>query len=229
MGKINLLKSLALPLPFLIFSLNQCKVIEEGNEITNFYLAPNFKDYKIETVALLPMSNDDTTNLGTFYSTNYFYNNLLELRQYNVVDIDRISSSDSSAITDQLISIRENLRFDLDSFYVTPLGQFLKSQNCDAIIIGNVFDYSNYYYTETKLRLFSSIVITTAANFNYFMVSLNDGNVLWAANIDSKASYKERFHSYLEIIEYPPLDLSISNGIDILLDKLMKESILTKK
>jgi hypothetical protein len=229
MGKFNLLKSLAIPLPFLIFSLSQCKYIEEGNEIKEFYIAPNFKDYKIETIALLPMANDDTTNLGTFYSTNYFYNNLAELNSYNLVDIDKITSSDSSTISDQLISIRESFRIDLDSFYVTPLGQFLKSQNCDAIIIGNVFDYSNYYYADTKLGMFSTFVITTAANFNYFMVSLLDGSVLWGANIDCKASYKVRYSSYLAVLGYPPLDLSISNGIDRLLDKLKKEFILTKK
>ena len=229
MGIFNLLKSPVISLPCLVFLLCQCRFIEEGNEIKDFYIAPNFKDYKIETVALLPMAYDDTTDIGTFYSTNYFYNNLAELNAYNLVDIDKITSSDSSTISDQLISIRENFRIDLDSFYVTQLGSFLKAQNCDAIIIGNVFDYSNYYYSDTKLGMFSIFVITTAANFNYFMVSLKDGSVLWGANIDCKASYKVRFSSYLAVLGYPPLDLSISNGIDRLLDKLKKEYILTKK
>ncbi len=229
MGIFKLLKSPVISLPFLVFLLCQCKFIEEGNEIKDFYIAPNFKDYKIETVALLPMAHDDTTDIGTFYSTNYFYNNLADLNSYNLVDIDKITSSDSSTISDQLISIRENFHIDLDSFYITPLGSFLKAQNCDAIIIGNVFDYSNYYYSDTKLGMFSTFVITTAANFNYFMVSLKDGSVLWGANIDCKASYKVRFSSYLAVLGYPPLDISISNGIDRLLDKLKEEYILTEK
>jgi hypothetical protein len=188
MLNFNLPKSLLIALPFLVFLFCHCKFIEEGNEIKEFYIAPNFKNYKIKTVALLPMAYDDTTKTGTFYSTNYFYNNLAELNTFNLVDIDKITSSDSSTISDQLISIRKNFRIDLDSFYLTPLGSFLKAQNCDAIIIGNVFDYSNYYYSDTKLGMFYSFNITTAANFNYFMVSLSDGSVLWSANIDCKAT-----------------------------------------
>lgn len=229
MLNFNLPKSLLIALPFLVFLFSHCKFIEEGNEIKEFYIAPNFKDYKIETVALLPMAYDDTTNIGTFYSTNYFYNNLAELNTYKLVDIDKIASSDSSTISEQLISIKDNYRIDLDSFFVTPLGSFLKAQNCDAIIIGNVFDYSNYYYSDTKLGMFSIFNITTVANFNYFMVSLLDGSVLWAANIDCKATYKVRSSSYLAVLGYPPLDIAISNGIDILLDKLERDFILSKK
>lgn len=151
------------------------------------------------------------------------------MNSYNLEDIDKITSSDSSTISDQLNSIRENFWIDLDSFYVTPLGSFVKAQNCDAIIIGNVFDYSNYYYSDTKLGMFSSFNITTAANFNYFMVSLFDGSVLWAANLDCKATYKLRVSSYFAVLGYPPLDLAISNGIEILLDKLKRDFILSKK
>lgn len=229
MGKFNLLKSIALPIPFLIFSLIQCNEIKEGNEIKEFYIAPNFKNYKINTVALLPMAYDNTSYYGTFYSTNYFYNRLEEINTYNLVDIDKISSSDSSTIAAQLISIRDSQRIDLDSFFVTPLGHFLKSQNCDAIIIGNVTDYSNYYYTDTQVGLFSTLNLVTVANFNYFMVSLEDGSVLWGANVDGKIVNKERVRSSYNIVVYPPLDYSISYGIDVLLKKLEKEFIITKK
>lgn len=229
MGKFNLLKSLALPIPFLVFSLIQCEGTEGKREIKEFYLAPNFNSYKIETVALLPMAYDNTTSIGTFYSTNYFYNKLLESDRYNLVDIDKISSSDSSTIAAQLISIRDSQRIVLDSFYVTPLGKFLKSQNCDAIIIGNVVDYSNYYFTDIQIELFSTLNLVNVTNFNYFMVSLQDGSVLWAANLEGKTIYKERLRAYNNNTDYPPIDYSISYGIDALLEKFEKEFILHKK
>lgn len=228
MGKFNLLISLALPIPFLVFSLIQCEGTEGKREIKEFYLAPNFNSYKIETVALLPMAYDNTTSIGTFYSTNYFYNKLLESDRYNLVDIDKISSSDSSTIAAQLISIRDSQRIVLDSFYITPLGKFLKSQNCDAIIIGNVVDYSNYYFTDTQIGLFSTLNLVNVTNFNYFMVSLQDGSVLWAANLEGKTINKERLRTYNNT-DYPPIDYSISYGIDALLEKLEKEFILHKK
>lgn len=229
MRKFSLLRSLALPIPLLLISLNQCEDIKEGCEVKEFYISPNFSEYKIETVALLPMAYDDTTDDGTFYSTNHFYNKLLEMNRYNFVDIDKFTASDSSDIAALLKSIKDSLKINLDSLYSTSLGKFLKSQNCDAIIIGNVFDYNKYYFTNTRYGLFYRFYFLTESNFNYFMVSLKDGKILWAANVDGKAYYEFYDNWFSVKIIYPPLDVAISNGIDALLVKLKKETFLESK
>lgn len=229
MRKFISLKSFALPLPLLFILLNQCEEIKEGCEVKEFYFDANFHDYQIETIALLPMEYDDTTDTGTFYSTNYFYNKLLTINKYNLIDIDKFSASDSSDIVMILRSLKDSLKVNLDTLFSTSLGKFLKSQNCDAIIIGNVFDFNTYYYSSRSYGLYIRLICVTECNFNYFMVSLKDGKILWAAKVDGKANYQDYTYLLEAKIIYPPLDVAISNGIDALLVKLKKELILESK
>jgi hypothetical protein len=56
--------------------LNGCSDIKPVSEILNLYTSPKINTYKIQRVALLPMAQDDTTDSGTFYSTNHFLNAL---------------------------------------------------------------------------------------------------------------------------------------------------------
>jgi hypothetical protein len=213
-------------IPLLIFSFVSCRRAIDSNGVVEFYLNPEFGKYRVETVALLPMAFDDTTSTGTFYSTNYFFNQLLEIPSINIVDIDKIVSTDSAAISDQIKSIIINKKFDLNQFQKSDLGKWLDGNNCNTIILGNVTDFKMFYYT--WYSNYNQFMITTATvcNFNYFMVSLEDGSILWSANVDGEATYMDR----LPISpDYPPLDEAISKGIDLLLEKLEKESILYKK
>ena len=226
---MRVLKSFVLPLGILLFSVVQCDEVEEGCEIAEFYMTPKYSSYKIETVALLPMAYDDTTEVGTFYSTNHFYNRLSEeYDSFKLIDIDKFVSSDSITIDNLLISIRDSLRINIDTFYTTDLGKFLKNNNCDAILLGNVYEY---YHIQNEPNLFKWLYIDKGikVNFNYFMVSLFDGSILWAANINGVSKYTYELVYPPRQIPNPPLDTAISNGIDALLIKLKDESIITKK
>lgn len=213
-------------IPLLLISIISCKRAIDGNRVIDFFRNPDFGKYKIENIALLPMAKDDTTSTGTFYSTNYFFNRLLEIPSINIVDIDKIISSDSAAITEQLKSIVVNKKFDLILFLKTDLGIWLTENNCDAVILGNVTDFKMYYYTWYNNDNQFMITTTTVCNLNYYMVSLEDGSILWAANIDGEATNMGQ----LPISpDYPPLDEAIAGGIEYLLEKLENESILYKK
>jgi hypothetical protein len=134
------------------------------------------------------MLNDDTTDNGTFYSTNQFYNRLGEFNNFKLVDIDKISAADSITIDSLLISIREKQEINVDLFYTTDLGIYLKHNNCDAIIIGNVYEYEHNNSTTFRHgRMYLDNI--TRSNFNYFMISLLDGSVLWAANVNGVSKY----------------------------------------
>lgn len=222
------LKSFVLPLGILLFSVVQCDEVEEGCEVAEFYLNQGYSNYKVETVALLPMAYDDTTDSGTFYSTNHFYNRLSQFNNFSLINIDKIVSSDSITIDNLLISIRDSLRINIHTFYTTDLGKFLKYNNCDAIFLGNVYEYFHYESVPNRNRWIYTNR-ETKANFNYFMISLFDGSVLWAANVNgvSKYSYELVFPPQQTL--NPPLDEALSNGIDALLIKLKQESILLKK
>lgn len=223
------LKSFILPLGILLFSVVQCDEVKEGCEVAEFYLNPAYSNYKVETVALLPMAYDDTTNVGTFYSTNYFYNRLVnEYDSFKLIDIDKILASDSIIIDNLLLTIRDSLRINVDTFYTTDLGKFLKYNNCDAIIIGNVFEYLQYESVPNRFKwLYTQR--ETKVNFNYFMVSLHDGSILWAANVNGLSKYLYEFVFPPQPMTYPPLDEALSNGIDALIIKLRKEINLESK
>lgn len=213
-------------LPLLVISLTSCKRAIDGNRVIDFFRNPDYGKYKIENIALLPMANDDTTSTGTFYSTNYFFNRLLEIPSINMVDLDKIISSDSAAIYEQLKSININKKFNLNLFLKSDLGIWLTENNCDAAILGNVTNFKMYYYTWYNIDNQFMITTATVCNFNYYMISMRDGSLLWAANIDGEAIYMDK----LPVIpDYPPLDEAISSGIDSLLEKLDREGILVSK
>lgn len=213
-------------LPLFLISLISCKRAIDSNRVVDFFRNPNYGKYKIENISLLPMVNDDTTSTGTYYSTNYFFNRLVEIPSIKTVDIDKIILSDSAAIADQLKSIIVNKKFDLNLFLKSDLGIWLNENNCDAVILGYVKDFKMYYYTWYNNDNRFMITTVTVCNFNYYMVSMIDGSILWEANIDGEATYMDR----LPISpDYPPLDEAISSGIEYLLEKLENESILYKK
>ncbi|MHB9041565.1 MAG: hypothetical protein ACYC4T_12995, partial [Melioribacteraceae bacterium] len=69
-------------LPSLLY-LNGCRDLVPESKLLDLYTSPKIKEYNIRKVALLPMAQDDTTDSGTYYSTNHFFNEL----QKNYSDI----------------------------------------------------------------------------------------------------------------------------------------------
>lgn len=201
------------------FLFNSCQDFQEDVSIS-FYKNPNLGNYKLSTVALLPMINDDTTGTGTFYSTNYFYNRLLKNKAFTLIDIDKFISSDSTAISRQLNSLKSKKFLDLDDLFGSDLGSFLLTNNVDAIIIGDLKHYNRYYYTWLNQDYRLMITLVTKSDFEYYLASLHDGKVLWKADIESQASIMEIL--FITPHEFPPVDLAISNGIDVLLEELNK-------
>lgn len=225
---MGVLKSIILPLGLLLFSIIQCDGVEDGCEVKDFFISRDYSSYKIDTVALLPMAYDDTTDLGTFFSTNHFYNRLSEdYKNFHLVDIDKKASSDSIAINNLLISIRDSSKINIDSFYNSDLGKYLKANNCDGIILGNVY---NFYRYDNLLMRYGRLYVNkvTHSNFNYLMNSLADGTIIWSANVDGVSKYTYELVNPPNPTPFPPLDVAIANGIDALLIKLKKESVIKK-
>jgi hypothetical protein len=210
-----------------VFSFVSCKRAIDSNRVVDFFRNPDYDKYKIENIALLPMENDDTTSTGTFYSTNYFFNRLLEIPSISIVDIDKIVSTDFISISEQMKVLETNSKLDLDQFLNSDLGNWLNRNNCDVIILGDITNFKMYYYTWYSAAYSYMIAKVTVCNFKYYQVSLKDGAILWKANVDGEATYLEQLSGSDDA--YPPLDEAISNGIELLLEKLKMESILYKK
>jgi hypothetical protein len=190
-------------------------------------------NYQFEKIALLPLLNDDTTNTGTFYSTNHF---LIKLtKQYSKINFDIpginfILKSDSLVIPRLIDTIELKRYLDLDSFYVSELGIFLEQEKFDAVFIGTLehcydlngfdrFDWSpgNLYFERIYLR---------NCYFSYYLISLDDGKVLWGARVlGQDANYLDPEFLYTsngqsKFYFYPPVDCAISNGIDVMMSAM---------
>ncbi|MBA4405724.1 hypothetical protein C0389_00460 [bacterium] len=188
------------------------------NEIISIYQSPKIESYKIRSVSLLPMVPDDTTDNGTFYSTNHFIN-LLEKEhpaiKFVVSDIDTAISNDSSAISKVIYSIEKKRRLDLKRFSNSELGYDVLSDSTDAMLIGIIDSCKKKNgniitgYQFGKRRIIS-------CNFAYYLISLKDGRVLWKAEVVGEEGYM--YSSAAEL--FPPLDNAISNGMDLIVKKI---------
>ncbi|HOI30190.1 MAG TPA: hypothetical protein PLZ15_10580 [Melioribacteraceae bacterium] len=196
-----------------------CQDILESSFIS-FDINEDFDKYKISTAALLPMRNDDTTSTGTFYSTNYFYNRLLKNEKFMMIDIDKFIASDSVSITQQVKSLKRNGVLNLKILFGTNLGSFLLTESVDAIIVGDIKKNEHYYYTWYGYSNHLMITVVTKCDFIYYMASLQDGKILWKADLCGYDSYADIL--FKGPYHYPPVDQAISNGIDVLLEELNK-------
>ena len=191
------------------------------NEVISLYKSPKIDSYKIRSVALLPMTPDDTTDAGTFYSTNHFINSLEEKYpniKFTVSDIDTAITIDSLAISKTIHSIEKKKKLDLKNFYSSELGYDVIKDSADAIIIGTVDSCSvkNGFYI-ANYQLYKTRIIS--CRFTYYLISLRDGRVLWKAHVLGEDGY-----IYYGIDElHTPLYYAVSNGINLLLDKIPLE------
>lgn len=219
-GSISFLKCL-----FLIISLSGCnelldKIIVPRSAVLSIYKSPKFDNYKIKTISLIPMSPDDTTDQGTFYSTNHFLNKLkgkFPNVLFTIPKVDSIMAFDSLAIVKIIDSIEKMRRLDLKYFFDSDLGYAVDEHTSDAMFIGtiNKIIYKKGY--SSGRGVFKPMYATlTSCQFTYYLISLKDGRVLWKVQLLGEEGY---FINSKNII-YPPLDYAVSNGIDIVIDKI---------
>jgi len=210
---------------FLIFTLSGCnelldKIIVPRSAVLSIYQSPKFDNYKIKTIALIPMSPDDTTDQGTFYSTNHFLNKLKEKFHnilFTIPKVDSIMAFDSLAIDKIIDSIEKLRRLDLKYFFDSDLGNSVDEYASDAMLIGmiNKIIYKKGY--SPGRGVFKPMDATlTSCQFTYYLISLKDGRVLWKAQLLGEEGYSLNNKNII----YPPLDYAVSNGIDIVIDKI---------
>ncbi|NJD21620.1 MAG: hypothetical protein FIA82_02970 [Melioribacter sp.] len=210
---------------FLIISLLGCselldRVIVPRNVILSIYRSPKIDQYKINSVALLPMAPDDTTDRGTFFATNHFLNSLKQKFPYvkfEVPLVDSIMTIDSSAVGKIINSIEKLRKLDLKYFFETDLGYAVEENEADAMLIGTINKIINKKGFSSGRGIFKPVDATlTSCQFTYYLISLKDGRVLWKANILGEEGY------YLlgQEEKFAPLDYAISNGIDKVIDKI---------
>ncbi|MCX6170914.1 MAG: hypothetical protein NTX65_16385 [Ignavibacteriales bacterium] len=199
-------------LPFLLF-LNTCENIVPINKILTIYTSPKINAYTIHKVVLLPMAQDDTTNSGTFYSTNHFFNMLAE----NYANIEFVLPSIGDSVQcDTLIpnfieSIEKLKRLDLKNFFNSEIGSAVYEENPDAILIGRIDKSTSK--TGFAMGNYANVI---SCEFRYYLISLGDGRVLWKA----EALGEEGYYIFQSGDIYPPLDNAISNGIDKIINRL---------
>lgn len=195
--------------------LNSCRDLGPESKILDLYTSPKINEYTIHRVALLPMAQDDTTDSGTFYSTNHFFNELQKNysdMKFVIPELDESNGYDT-LIPNFIESIEKLKRLDLKSFFNTDIGTSVDEENPDAILIGkvdNITPKAGYIF---RYYAFASVV---SCEFRYYLISLVDGRVLWKADVVGE----EGFLAYQPGGVYPPLDYAISNGIDKIITNL---------
>jgi hypothetical protein len=183
------------------------KFIYPKNEILHLYKSPKIDSYTFQKVALVPMMQDDSTDNGTFYSTNHFLN-VLERKFPSMIFF--IPSLGELGMVDSLIpslieSIEKLKRLDLKNIYNSELAYSIEEENPDAILIGNFSKFTQGKGFSWRYR-----ATLTSCEIAYYLISLKDGRVLWKAD----ALGEEGYYLLQNDEIYPPLDNAISNGID---------------
>lgn len=212
---------------FLLIVLTSCIYSDSPPLIKKIYTNKKISSYGVKSIAVLPVSPDDSTDSGTYFSTNHLYNILYDdYSSIELADIDWVRSFDNSMLKKEVEKIKIIKRFDIDSFYTTDLGYNLIEEGYDAAIMGKVDTVDNYYgfYLELNNGSLTRGWITSCT-FTYYLVSLKNGIVLWSAECKSEAF---NYMSNFLIKNYPPVDNAISNGIDKMVE-VLPEGIFKKK
>ena len=205
----------------LMIIVNSCGQFINPGDFTEYFKSMKIASYKADKIALLPIQPDDTTNSGAYFSTNHFYNYLVEkYTDKQFADIDWIREFDCSFINDQLDFIDENKIFDLPEFYKTDLGYELLNDNYDAIIITRIDSVGNQFgiffdsNSRNLMGWYSYCQLTT------YLVSLSDGKIIWKCGAIGEDFYEA---PETEKDKSPPLDFSITDAIDNIVTGLPPE------
>ncbi|MCX6170913.1 MAG: hypothetical protein NTX65_16380 [Ignavibacteriales bacterium] len=198
-----------------LFYLNSCRDLGPESNLVNIYTSPKINVYRIERVALLPMAQDDTTDSGTFYSTNHFFNSLKQNYPEMKFVIPAIEVSDEydTLIPNFVESIEKLKRLDLTRFFETPVGSSVDEENPDAILIGRIDNKIPKSGFVLRSYAFANVI---SCEFRYYLISLVDGRVLWKAEVLGEEGYYVSQRREL----FPPIDLALSNGIDKIIPNL---------
>lgn len=219
-GKIFTRSKYYLLLVWLMFFLTSCIYYAKVPRIKNVFVSKQISSYKIESIAVLPIIPDDSSKIGAYFSTNYLYNIIYD--DYPAIDIanlDWIREFDNSIVDEEIQNLKTIKRFDLNAFENSNLGRNIISEKYDAILIGNIdsvkFSEGMVFGTDGILRAW-----ITSCSFRYFLISITDGKVLWAASCQSE-SYNYISNYFLK--EYPSVEQAISIGIDEMVKIFPKE------
>lgn len=212
-------------LPFvLILFITSCIHIEKGPIIKNVFVSKDIASYKIESLAVLPLMPDDSSNIGAYFATNFLYNIFYDdYPNVDIADLDWIRKFDNSIVDEEIQSLKAMKRFDLKIFENSDLGRNIIYEEYDAVLIGNI---ENIKYTEGLVFGTDAILRAwvTSCSFRYYIISLNDARVLWAASCQSDS------YNYLDnylLREYPPVDKAITNGLDEIVLTIPNEILFT--
>jgi hypothetical protein len=187
--------------------------ISSCSQIINYYINPNFEKYNIKRVALLPMIWDDSTNEGTYFSTNHFINKIYDEREdVELTEIDSLRRKDYSDLLGMAKEIGNQKKIDVNKVLASPIGNYLSKDGCDAILVGTI---DTCWVREKVLMDGWYEWVSTHCKFSYYLFSLQDGKLLWRIHMDSSA---DEYLSPDDVV-FPPLDVAISEGIDRFFDK----------
>lgn len=220
--KITGLLLLLSTLSFIIFfsACNELldRIVWPKNQVLSVYESPKLNLYKIRSVTLLPIVPDDTTDNGTFFATNHFLNSLKQKfpnTKFVVPPIDSILTSDSLAISIIIDSIEKLKRLDLKYFFDSDIGYSVDEDSTDAMIIGRINKViKKKGYTPSRIHYGIQPATLISCQFTYYLISLEDGRVLWKAHVLGEEGYSLNSSDII----YPPLDYAVSNGIDKIID-----------
>ena len=189
-----------------ILALTSC------NQIFDVYTNPKLSSYNIHKIALLPMVWDDTTEEGTFYSTNHFINKIYNEREgIELADIDSLRKLNCDTVVTMFDKIGDRNEINLDSIFASPIGSYLNYERCDAILVGTI---DSAWVHERNTVSDHSEWASMYCRFNYYLFSLRDGNLLWRIRVQGS----DDNYVSLDNAVFPPLDESISSGIDFFFD-----------
>jgi hypothetical protein len=206
--KKNIIRfSLIIVMILITLLLSSC--IGEFSIVREHYRYPDIRQYRINNVGIMPMVMDDTTDNGTFYSTNYLLKSLKQNHtnyKFSIVDVDNAVKHDPDYVKNVVQLIRRDQRLSNSTMRATGLDSVLNRDSIDAILIGNInkVNYGKYFITRDHHLVQCKMV---KCDFTYYLVSIYDGQILWRYRTIGTALNNNK-------PDYPPLDVAISNGID---------------
>lgn len=212
--------------------LTSCGIANEFTFPAHSFRSKNISSYKIKKLALLPIVPDSKDSSGTYYSTNYFVDLLSdEFPNLEIANIDDIRNHEIDGIPNIIKDIKQFRIMDHRKFLNTNLGFSLNEWGCDAIIVGCI-DSTNYQmgWVLTEGLPGISKGRKTLCYFSYFLISMKDGRVLWKGSAKGTEIYlgKRNEKRDEKIVTFPPVDLALINGLEILAEELPKETFIKK-
>jgi hypothetical protein len=204
----------------IIFLLSSCIYFERPPRIDNVFVSKHISSYDVESIAVLPIIPDDSSNTGAYFATNHLfdilYNNYPSI---DITDLQWVRKFDNSIVDKEIQSLKTANRFDMEEFEKSELGSNIIAEEYDAVIIGAIDS------TDSTSGIFlapdgSVRVWRTYCSFEYFLVSLKDGRILWATTCEGEV-YNQMDNFFKKV--YPPVDMAISNGIDKMAETFPKE------